>query len=111
MQVGYRHPAEPAMQLDASFPEFAHQPLPFVFELPFGHCNASRQDGSSELRAVEVIPSGNRLLMHRKQIQVDRSARSAAGAEALELGVVSIADGAAVQDVARKESFAPQRDQ
>jgi hypothetical protein len=45
--------------------------------------------------------------MHRRQIGIDGRARSAAGAEALELRVVAVADGAPVENMAREERFAP----
>jgi len=45
--------------------------------------------------------------MHGCKISINRSARSAAGAEALELGMMAIADGAAMKNMPRKERFAP----
>ena len=49
--------------------------------------------------------------MHALEIDVDRSARSAAGAEALQLRMVTIADGLPTQNVLCEERLAPEGDQ
>src|SRR3954465_5760407 len=100
-----------AVERRIAHPQLLHQPSPLVFKLPFGHWNPPRNAGLPELRAVEVIGARERLGMDTAEIDIDRSARSAAGAEALELGVMAIADGAPVKDMPREERFTPERHQ
>ena len=86
--------------------QLAHEPLPLVFKLPYGHANFSCS-GRRELGTIKRVAPGHRFSMHRRQIGIDGRARSAAGAEALELRVVAVADGAPVENMAREERFAP----
>src|SRR4051812_4208322 len=99
MQLRLRDFVMQAIQGWISVPQFTHQPIPFVFKLPFGHYDPRTQRLPVELRAVELISPVHRLLVNSRQVQVDRSARSAARAKALELRVMAVADGPSVKNV------------
>ena len=78
----------PLVQRRIALLQLAHQPAPFIFELPFGHCEAPAGAAFGELSAIEVVSPRERLDMNPQQIHVDRGERSSAGAKAHKLGVM-----------------------
>ena len=95
----------------ASSPKFASEMLAFVADLTAGRGKADLATHGHQLSRVERVAANGSLVVHSREVEVDGGERCRVLAEPVELGVVAIANRAAAQDFAGKQSLTPQRDQ
>jgi len=95
----------------ASSPELAGEMPALIVELTTGRGEADLATHGHELPRVERVAASGGLSVHGYEVAVDGGKRCRVLAEPLKLGVVAIAERAAPQDFACKQSLTPQRDQ
>ncbi|MNT73892.1 hypothetical protein D3C72_2126520 [compost metagenome] len=91
--------------------QLAQQVFPFVSHLAAGDGNGRHYGGGAELAAVKTVAALGGLLLHGPQVGVDRQLRRGVGFEPVQLGMVAIAFGEAMEHMAREQALAPQRNQ
>jgi len=99
------------MEGGVSNPEFASEVLAFVVELTARRGDTDLATHTTELSRIERVAARSGLSMHSEEVAVNRGKRRRVLAKPVELGMLTVADRAAAQDLARKQGLSPQRDE
>jgi len=85
--------------------------LPLECELPGGHRDGFDRPTWTDLGTIESVAASRGLVMHCREVRVDRQARLRMGPEAFQLGMPRVSARFAAQYSLRQQSLAPQGDQ